>query len=241
MAFRVDLALPLAQRDQIVSDLRQLQTASTFWETSGDSLWELNQATPVLTAAERLGLMYWVVGGWGLLQAYLRGGLPPLVVAGGLAAATIHGVVFPAATYPNRVTEVDNGIAALPDYAYPSFRQAGRANANVYTTLTDPGDYLSAPTYFASSRIKGAGAAGGGGNWGAAGNTIYTMIRGTHGKNLGGFSDIGSEREVLFGRGSIFQVEGILTLLGNTNVFVVVNQVAALPLGVASKDPYTGL
>ncbi len=243
MAFRIDTGLPRQRWNGIVAELRDLKSASTTSQRFGDTIWAKTRTTPVLTVVRRDAIKYWVIGGWGFLQAYLRGQLAPAaVLAMEAAPATIHGDTFPAATFANRANALDDALGALPDYNYPAFRQAGYAAANVYANLIDPGDYVSAASYWAASRIKGAGAAGGGAGWGTTANTVYTLIHGAHGKMLGKLSDLDTEREVLFERGTVYRVEGIRTeMAAPTIVFVVVREVAAAPIGTATKDPYTGL
>jgi hypothetical protein len=238
MQVTIDSALTALQVEAVRADLFDLMKPSTTIEKGADWAYSKWYSDPTLTVGQRKALKYWVVGGWGYLQDYLLG-----LNLGALAlvaphAQTIKGEVFPAATFAQRVNDLDGALAALGTYAYPAFRRARYLSTAVYSTLIVPGDYISSPSYWASSTIKGAEAAGGGDKWGRE-KLVYTKIYGLGGKYLGGYSDIDGEREVLFPRGSIFKVEAILR--DNDIFFTVVREVAALPLATVSKDPFTGL
>jgi hypothetical protein len=239
MQVRIDANMPRAAIQRVTAELNALKSPSTKKERVADFFYQKFYGVTRLTPQQLDAIDYWVRGGWGALNKAVRGLLDPGEQA---LLETIRGNIggkdFPPATFANRATALDGALNALPDYAYPTFRRATYLNDTVYSARIAPGDHLVDQGYTATSTLKGAEGAGGGGGW-AAGAEVYFMVHGLHGKSLIPYSAIGGEKEVLFSRGSIFQVEGIART-GNT-FLVVMRQVGALPHGVAGKNPFTGL
>lgn len=229
------------ERAALRKEIDGLMSASGSSDKISDFFFHKFLADPGLSAARLQAIDYWVRGGWQSLNQALRGLLPQnqRQLLEGLVA-NIGGVRFPAMTFANRAIALNDALGALPDYPHATFRRASYLDYTVYSALVSPGDHLEDTGFMATSTIKGAeGAAGGGNNWGT-GPRVYFKVHGTHGKSIVNFSQIGGEREVLFQTGSLFLVRATAYSGKLETFFVILQEVAALPLNAVAKNPFTG-
>jgi hypothetical protein len=194
-----------------------------YWARSGAQV-GLNQQQIAL-------INWWVAGGWGTLNNYVRGNHA-------ITQILFNGQIYHLTTVAQDLTAV---LQLLPPFNRRTFRKNGFANANVWSNLIQPGDHVIAAGFFGTSALKGGGG-GATATWGQRGNAWYE-VTGLTGKDIAPYSTIGDEKEVLFDRGTIFQVDAIRLRTesdGTRTPFVIMHEVAAPPPGIVLKNIYDG-
>lgn len=185
----------------------------------------------------------WVGGSWSTMNQVLFGAESPrerearaLVVEAGTEdqrwKMDIEG----------RVAGLSAALERVPKRSGTSYRVMRPKDAGVFGGKILVGDLIMSKGFFATSMVKGADGAGGGEDgWGKAEGRAYLEIVGVSGADLGPYqSGLSAEREVLFGRDTVFQVEAIEPG-ENGVVFVLVKEVVGgVPEGTRVKDPYDG-
>jgi hypothetical protein len=141
--------------------------------------------------------------------------------------------------YEARCDGLDTAMEHLPSRPGTTYRRATFESIDVFTSRIQPGDFISSKAFWATSLVKGAeGACGGADTWGTKAGHVYYEVTGASGKSLGAYQEnLGGEREVLYQRSAVFQVEAIE--VRGTTALVIVSQVV-VPEGTPRKDPHTG-
>jgi hypothetical protein len=252
-----EVAHALRTVDEIVRTFRG--EANTFWaahtERHRDALDALGTAStaaerariPRAAASDRLGaddireINNWVAGGWSTLNKFLFGtesaddvALRAHIMANGDAGNRFS------FDLEQRAVRLQMALSQAPKFVGTTYRRAQYAGPEVYRDRIRPGAYVSSPGFFTSSHVKGADAAGGGAAGWGQGNMAYFQITGTSAVDLSPYqAQLRGEREVLFPRNAVFEVQAI-EITGQT-VKVILQQVVAIPDGTVTLDPYSGL
>jgi hypothetical protein len=140
-----------------------------------------------------------------------------------------------------RVKGIDEALSHIPKRIGTSYRIMRPKDATVFGGKINPGDLIMSRGFFATSMVKGADGAGGGGGWGTVAGRVYLEITGVTGADLGPYqTSLQGEREVLFGRDTVFEVEAIEVGDNGTAFVLVKERTGGVEAGTIVKDPFDG-
>ncbi len=193
------------------------------------------------TEADVAEIDNWVAGGWQTLNKELFGD----VTEKEREARTFIAKNAPmdkdrwAADVDSRIGGLSASLAKLPSAKGTTYRRATYEDLSVWSSTIGPGALVGSRGFFATSELKGAeGAGGGGAAWGT-GAKVYFEITGAAGVPLGPYQkELAGEREVLYPRSAVFEV--LAVRIEGPTVFVIMSQIGAIPKGRVVRDPYTG-